>query len=68
MTIKMKLHVLLAEKRIQQKELSQMTGIRENTIGDYCRDTYKNISKDNLNKICTALNCNVEDIIEYIPD
>lgn len=68
MSIKIKLHVILAEKRMTQKELSQLTGIRENTIGSYCRDTYKNIGKDNLDKICKVLNCKVEDIIEYIPD
>ncbi|WP_099313469.1 helix-turn-helix domain-containing protein [Clostridium paraputrificum] len=68
MSIKIKLRILMAERNIKQKELSTATGIRPNTISDMMNDTYKHISKENLDKLCKYFNCKVEDIIEYIKD
>lgn len=68
MSIKIKLRILMAERNIKQKELSTATGIRPNTISDMMNDTYKHISKENLDKLCKYFNCKVEDIIEYTED
>lgn len=66
--ITMKLHILLAERRMQQKELAELTNISKNTIGAYCNDTAKHIVKDHLDKICNVLNCDITDLIEYTKD
>ncbi|MFQ8920961.1 MAG: helix-turn-helix domain-containing protein [Clostridium paraputrificum] len=68
MSIKIKLRILMAERNIKQKELSTATGIRPNTISDMMNDTYKHISKENLDKLCKYFNCKVEDIIEYVEE
>lgn len=66
--IKMKLHIKLAEKRLSQKQLSEMTGIRLPTISAYCTDKFKMIPKDHLNILCNFFDCNIEDLIEYVPN
>lgn len=68
MTIRMKLHIKMAENRMNQKELSIATGIRPNSISAYCNDTYKQIPKEHLDIFCKVLNCKVEDLIEYVDE
>ncbi|MBV4418286.1 helix-turn-helix transcriptional regulator [Clostridium tyrobutyricum] len=66
--IRMKLHIKLAEKRLTQKQLSELTGIRLPTISAYCTDKFKTIPREHLNILCRFFNCKIEDLIEYIPD
>ncbi|MFQ9617922.1 MAG: helix-turn-helix domain-containing protein [Clostridium butyricum] len=66
--IKLKLHIKLAEYKMNQKELSEQTGISKNTIGAYCNDTCKHIVKDHLDKFCKLFNCDIEDLVEYVND
>jgi len=51
-----------------QKEFSVMTSIRQATISEMCNNVCKSLMIRNLNKICKVLNCEIEDLIEYIPD
>lgn len=64
--IKMKLHVKLAENRMTQKELSDLTGIRLPTISAYCNDKCKHIVKEHLEAFCRIFNCNVCDLVEFV--
>lgn len=66
--ITMKLHIRLAEKRMTQKELAQITGVRLATISGYCNDNFKMISREHLNAFCKLFECKVEDLIEYKAD
>ena len=66
--IKMKLHIKMAERRIKQKELAELTGIRQASISAYCTDTFKMIPKEHIDILCKFFNCSVNDLIEYIPD
>ena len=63
-----RLNILLSKKRMTQKELSQLTGIRPNTISGYYNDTFKLVDRNHMQKFCEVFNCNVEDLFEYIPD
>ena len=66
--IKSKLKVLLAENDMTQLQLSAITGIRQPTISAICNNHAKQIPIDTLNKICKTLNCDVGDLLKYIPD
>lgn len=46
--------------------LSKMTGIRYDTICNYCKNTVTLINKEYLKIFCSVLDCKIEDIIEYI--
>lgn len=68
MTIKLKLHLRMAELKMNQKELSQLSGIRPNSISAYISDTYKQIPKEHLDIFCKIFKCQIEDLIEYVND
>lgn len=66
--IKIHLSKVLGELRINQAELSRKTGIRPTTINEIYHELIERINLEHLSKICKALNCKVEDILEYVPD
>lgn len=66
--IKFRLKVVLAMREMTQKELAAKTGIRSPTISALCTGNAKHIPVDVLDKICTILNCQPGDIIEFIPE
>ena len=66
--IKFKVKVMLAINEMTQKELAERTGIRPPTVSAICTGAVKHLPVEALNKICTVLNCQPGDIMEYIPD
>ena len=61
-----KLWKLLIDKDIKKKDLSSMAGVRPATITKIGKNGH--ITTEVLLKICTALDCKIEDIMEVIPD
>lgn len=45
--------------------LSKITGIRYDTISNYCNNKTTLLNKEYLKIFCNVLNCKIEDIIEY---
>ena len=66
--IKFKVKVMLAMREMTQKELAEKTGIRPPTVSAICLGTIKQLPIDALNKICSVLDCQPADIIEFIAD
>jgi putative transcriptional regulator len=66
--IKFKVKVMLAMREMTQKELAEKTGIRPPTVSAICLGTIKHLPMDALDKICSVLNCQPGDIMEYYPD
>ena len=61
-----KLWKLLIDKDIKKKDLSSMAGVSPATITKMGKNGH--VTTEVLVKICTALNCQVEDVMEIIPD
>ena len=57
---------LLIDKNMKKQDLKKATGISATCIAKIGRGD--NITTDVLVRICTALNCNLEDIMELVPD
>lgn len=68
MAIHCTLSAILGAKRIKQIELAKITGASTTTINSLYNDRVTKISYDVLNKICKALDCQVSDILTYVPD
>ena len=66
--IKIYLSVILGEYRMTQSELAKKTGIRPATINEIYNETIERINLEHLSKICEVLNCELEDLLQYIPD
>ena len=66
--IKFKVKVMLAIRNMTQKELAEKTGIRPPTISAICTGAVKHLPVDALDKICTVLDCQPSDLIEYVKD
>ncbi len=62
-----KLFKLLIDREMKSKELAALAGISPATIAKMKKDG-ATISSDVLVKICTALNCDISDIFEVVPD
>ncbi|MCB6569457.1 helix-turn-helix transcriptional regulator [Eubacterium limosum] len=66
--IKNRLSAILGEKRITQKELSEMTGIRPNTINDMYHEMAERVSLDHLSRICEVLDIELSELLVYKPN
>ena len=58
----------LGELRITRKQLSNMTGIRENTIGQYYNEYAETMKLEHLDLICEALSCGIDEILKLEPN
>lgn len=66
--IKILLSSRLGELRLTQADLARMTGIRPNTINELYHDIADRVSLEQLDLICEALECNLDDLIVRIPN
>lgn len=58
-----KLWKLMIDKNINKTVLHDLTGLSPSTISKLSNG--ENVNTDVLERICKALNCNIEDIVEY---
>ena len=59
-----KLWKLLIDKDLKKKDLETLAGVSHYTINKLNRG--ENVTTDILGKICKALNCTVDDIMEFV--
>ena len=60
-----KLWKLLIDKNMNKTELRKATGITTTALAKLGRD--ENVNTEILVKICAALDCTIDDIVEIIP-
>lgn len=63
--IQFKLMEVLKERDITRYKLSKLTGIRYDTICNYCSGKVTLLNKEYLKIFWDVLNCQISDIIEY---
>ena len=61
-----KLWKLLIDKNMNKTDLRNATGITTTALAKLGRN--ENVNTEVLVKICTVLECSIEDIVEIIPD
>ncbi len=62
-----KLFKLLIDREMKKKELAKAAGVSIATITKMGKDGAV-VSSEVLVKICTALGCTMDDIVEIVPD
>ena len=61
-----KLWHILVDREMKKKDLEALAGISHYMMSKMSRD--ENVTTEVLGKICTALDCKVEDIMDFIPE
>ena len=61
-----KLWKLLVDKKMSKADLRRAAGIAPNTMTKLRRD--EEVTLTVLNKICSALNANIGDVMDFIPE
>lgn len=57
---------LLVDKGMNKTRLRELTGLSTSTVSIMVRNEY--VAMSVLDKICNALDCNIEDIVEHIKE
>ena len=57
---------LMIDKGVTNAELMEKAGFSANIITRVKRDHY--VALDSIEKICYALDCGVDDVLEFIPE
>ncbi|WP_425090704.1 helix-turn-helix domain-containing protein [Tropicimonas sp. S265A] len=68
MAIIVRLDVALAQRKMTSRELAAMIGISEQNLSVLRSGKARGVRFSTLNAICTALDCQPGDLLEYTPD
>lgn len=66
--IRIKLSDLLGKNKMNQRTLSRITGIRPATVSKMYYEEVKRIDIKHLDNICRAFNCEISELLEFVPD
>lgn len=56
------------DRKIKLDELVAATGISKNTLSRMQSVRGYNVTTDNLNKLCAYFNCEISELLKYVPD
>lgn len=66
--VRIHLSKLLGERRMTQKRLAELTGIRPNTINEWYNEITISLKLEHIDRICEVLGCSIEELIEVTPN
>lgn len=66
-TIRIKLDELIQKAGISKNKLSHRAEMQRSQINHYCNNEITRLDIDVLARICTVLECRIEDLLEFIP-
>lgn len=66
-TIKIKLDTLLKESGMSKNKLCHKAEMQRTQLNNYCNNEVTRLDTDVLARLCTVLNCKIEDLIEFVP-
>lgn len=58
--------IQLVKRDMTKTQLREAVGMSMNTLAKISKNEY--ISLEVIDRICSTLNCKIEDVVEYIPD
>lgn len=61
-----KLFKLMIDRDLKKKDLREMASIGNSTMTKLANN--ENVTMEVMAKICTALNCKMDDIVDIVPD
>ena len=58
---------LIEQRGISKNKLSQRAEMQRTQLNNYCNNTVTRLDVDVLARLCTVLECDIGDILEFIP-
>lgn len=65
--IRIKLAELIEERGISKNKLSHRAEMQRSQINQYCSNQVTRLDTAVLARICSTLDCRIEDLLEFIP-
>lgn len=66
-TIRIKLGELIEKEGISKNKLSHRAEMQRSQINNYCNNKISRLDIDVLARICTVFNCEIGDLLEFVP-
>ncbi len=66
-TIRIKLDELIKKAGISKNKLSHKAEMQRTQINSYCNNEITRLDTDVLARICTVLECEIGDLLEFVP-
>ena len=66
-TVRIKLLDMIQMRGISKNKLSQRAEMQRTQLNNYCNNTIARLDVDVLGRLCTVLECEIGDILEFIP-
>ena len=66
-TIKIHLTELIEKRGISKNKLSHRAEMQRTQINHYCNNTITRLDTDVLARLCYVLECEIGDLLEYVP-
>ena len=66
-TIRIKLDELIKQSGISKNKLSHKAEMQRTQINNFCNNKITRLDTDVLARLCSALDCDIADLLEYIP-
>lgn len=66
-TIRIKLDELIKDAGISKNKLSHRAEMQRSQINHYCNNEISRLDVDVLARICTVLECDISDLLEFVP-
>jgi len=66
-TVRIKLAALLEQRGVSKNKLSRLAEMQRTQINNYCKNKVTRVDIDVLARLCTALDCKIDDLLEFVP-
>ena len=66
-TIRIKLEEVIQQSSLSTNKVAQLSQTQRGQLNHYCKGDIQRIDLAILSRLCYALDCRVEDVLEYIP-
>jgi putative transcriptional regulator len=66
-SIRIKLNELIEKRGLSKNKLSHKAEMQHTQINHYCNNTITRLDTDVLARLCTVLDCEIGDLLEFVP-
>ena len=66
-TIRIKLEEMIETQNISKNKLAHRAEMQRTQLNQFCKGTVTRLDTAVLARLCCALNCKIENLLEYVP-